>query len=214
MSYLMLSFAAVHLGLMAWSFTWADKRSWRMVLLWVMLFGMVYDNLAQFSGQWFVGQAWFESANLLRYIIHAGALPFLTLFALSVMRACDIPLARKMPFTGFCHLFIACALAWGLYHEVYMQQLQPASDYGIDRLVSQSKLPPIATIATNILLLPLAAIIWRASGWSWLFLGSLFIFLLNGSTGSQPWGFIVGNFGEVVFISSLLATERWLSNKT
>ena len=39
----------------------------------------------------------------------------------------------------------------------------------------------------------------------------LFIFLLNGATGASPWGFIAGNFGEVVFILALLATERRFS---
>jgi len=50
--------------------------------------------------------------------------------------------------------------------------------------------------------------VWKVNGWRWFFLGGLFIFLLNGATGAQPWGFIVGNFAEVVFILCLLATHR------
>jgi hypothetical protein len=91
---------------------------------------------------------------------------------------------------------------------VYLLELGPKSAIGVTKLGSVSGLPPIATILTNILLLPMAALVWKASGWRWLLLGALFIFLVNGATGAQPWGFLVGNFSELVFMVSLLATDR------
>jgi hypothetical protein len=52
------------------------------------------------------------------------------------------------------------------------------------------------------------------AGWRWFFLGVLFIFLLNGATGSRPWGFISGNGAEVIFICCLLLTERFLIRRS
>jgi hypothetical protein len=208
LNFLLLLFALLHMVLLAWTFRNSSDSSPRLWLLRCMLFGMFYDNLVQGIGNWAVDACWYEAANFPRYLLHAGVLPFLTLFGLSVMQAAGVKVACSRPLQVFCILFTAGALAWGLYHEVYLLQLGPRQDLGVHRLGSLSGMPPIATILTNILILPMAAAVWRASGWQWFFLGALFIFLLNGATVVQPWGFLVGNFGELVFIFCLLATER------
>lgn len=208
MNLLLLAFAVLHAALLAWTFAGGDLRSPRLWLLRLMLLGMGYDNLVQGLGNWFIDSSWYEAANVPRFVLHAAVLPFLTLFGLSIMRAAGIALARNRLLIGFCWAFTAAALAWGLYHEVYLLELGPKSALGVEKLGSLSALPPIATILTNIVVLPMAAAVWKTSGWKWFFLGGLFIFLLNGATGAQPWGFVVGNFAEVVFILCLLATHR------
>jgi hypothetical protein len=204
----LLAFAALHIGLLSWSFRWGDNTSARLWLLRTMLFGMFWDNLMQGLGNWFIDASWYESANILRFVLHAGVLPFLLFFTLSIMQSAGIAFAHSLGARLLFPLLTAGALAYGLYHEVYLLELGPKPALGVQKLGSLSGLPPIATIATNIIMLPLAAWVWRASGWPWFFLGALFIFLLNGATGSQSWGFIAGNFGEVVFIVSLLLTEK------
>ena len=208
MNWVLLVFALLQAGLLIWTFTRAPGNSARVWLLRFMLLGMCYDNVIQGLGNWFIEAPWYESANIPRFLLHASVLPFLTIFGLSVMRDAGVLLARKPLVSGFCWLFTIAALVWGLYHDVYLLQLGPKSAVGVMKLGSVSGLPPIATILTNILLLPMAALVWKASGWRWLFLGALFIFLVNGATGAQPWGFLVGNLAELVFIVSLLATDR------
>ncbi len=207
LNYLLLFFALIHLCLLAWTFRDSD-HSPRLWLLRFMLLGMGYDNLVQGLGNWFIDAAWYPPANVPRFVLHAAVLPWLTLFSLSVMRAAGVGLGKNPLFAGFCWLFTLGALGWGLYHEVYLLELGPKHAMGVKKLGSLSPLPPIATILTNILVLPMAAAVWKASGWKWFFLGALFIFLLNGATGAKPWGFLVGNFAEVVFILCLLATHR------
>lgn len=207
MNILLLLFALVDLSLLAWTFSRGGSGA-RLWLLRLMLLGMCYDNLLQGLGNWFIDHAWYAPANVPRFLLHAGVLPFLTLFSLSIMRAAGIGLASQRFFVLFCWLFTAAALGWGLYHEVYLLELGPKPALGVQKLGSLSGLPPVATILTNVLVLPMAAAVWRVSGWIWFFLGALFIFLLNGATGGQPWGFLVGNFAEVVFILCLLATDR------
>lgn len=206
MHYLLLFFAGLQLALLCWTF--ARPGSARLWLLRLLLAGMCYDNLVQGIGHWFIDAPWYEGANIPRFVLHSAVLPFLTLFALTVMRDAGVAVAREPAMVGFCGLFTAAALAWGLYHEVYLLELGAKPALGVMKLGSVSGTPPLATIATNLLVLPMAAAVWKASGWGWFFLGAIFIFLVNGATGAQPWGFITGNFAELVFVLCLLATER------
>ena len=73
-----------------------------------------------------------------------------------------------------------------------------------------SGVPPIATILTNLLLIILAAAVWRACGQKAMFAGALFALVVNGALAGIEWFFLVGNFVEVVFILSLLHTARRL----
>jgi hypothetical protein len=204
----------IHVGFLAWSFTFDQAPgkgdSMRLWFLRLMLFGMAYDNLMLMLGNIGVGTNWYVLANYPRFILHAGVLPFLTIFTLSAMQVCGVGIARHRNFVVFCWLFAGLALVYGLWHEVLLLQLEPKEVMGHMRLVSASKIPPLATIATNILILPMAFSIWRVAGFPVFFLGTLFIFLLNGSTGGQPWGFVAGNGAEVIFICCLLITERFL----
>ena len=212
MNWLLLFFALVDLSLLAWTFSRGELTSPRLWLLRMMLLGMCYDNVVQGLGNWFIDASWYAAANVPRFVLHSAVLPFLTLFGLSIMRGAGVKMAASVFMVGFCWLFTAAALVWGLYHEVFMLELGPKSAMGVMKLGSLSGLPPIATIVTNILVLPMAAAVWKVSGWKWFFLGALFIFLLNGATGAQPWGFLVGNFAEVVFVLCLLATHRRFSS--
>lgn len=208
MNLLPLFFSLCALALLLWTFARPADSSWRLWFLRCMLFGMCYDNVVVGVGNWCIDEDWYLPFNVPRYFLHASVLPFLTLFGLSIMRAAGVKAAKGRFLTNFCFVFTACALGWGLYHEVYLLELAPTSVMGMMKLKSVSSLPPIATILTNVLVLPMAAAVWKTSGWKWFFLGSVFIFLLNGSTGGQPWGFLAGNAAELIFMLCLLATHR------
>ena len=213
MNYLLLVFALVHAGLLLWTFRPGNSQSPRLWLLRLLLLGMCYDNLVQGVGNWFIEAPWYQAANYPRYILHTSILPFLTIFGLATMQLAGVRMASSAWLVGFCAVFTSLALGWGWYHEVFLLELGPKPALGVQKLGSLSAMPPIATILTNIFILPMGAAIWRVSGWRWFFLGALFIFVLNGATGAKPWGFVIGNFAEVVFILCLLATERRFSAK-
>ncbi|QFU76460.1 hypothetical protein EY643_12765 [Halioglobus maricola] len=211
MNNLLLAFALTHAMLLAWTFRAGNSGSLGLWWLRALLVGMCYDNLVQASGQWFVGEAWYEAANTVRFFLHAVLLPMLMLFALHTAQLAGVGVARTPAFISSCRLFTAAAIAWGLYHEVWLLQLEPVSVAGVDKLRSTSTLPPVATILTNLLVLPIAFAIWRIAQWRWLLLGTLFIFVVNGATGAQAWGFAVGNFAEIVYVLTLLGTEKQFS---
>ena len=206
MNTLLLAFALCHLGLLLWTFTWRGGAA--LWLLRLLLLGMCWDNLVQGLGHLYVGTQGYELASRVRYLLHAAILPFLTLFGLWAMQCAGVRIAQAPWLVLTCCLITLVALLYGLYHEAWLLELAPTATLGVEKLVSQSKTPPLATIGTNLLLLLMAAAVWRAGGWPWLFLGGLFIFLVNGATASLPWGFLAGNLAEIVFILSLLVTQR------
>jgi len=209
-NYLLLIYAAIHVGLFYWTFRWNANGSWRLWFLRALLFGVFYDNLVTALGNVLIDSSWYEAANVPRFFLHAAILPFLVPFASSVMGEAGVAVAGSRAFQTLCLVFVFGALAFGLYHEVYLLELEPDPALGVAKLGSTADAPPWATIAANLVILPMAAAVWRKSGWPWMFLGTLFILLVNGAAGSSDWGFLAGNFAEIVFIGSLLMTENHL----
>lgn len=205
-----LVYALIDLGLLAYSFSL--RSSWPLWLVRAMLFGMCWDNTTLLLADWFIGHSLYELANWPRFVFHAAFLPFLTIYALTMMQRSQIKLSLKPFFIGFCWLFTGCALLYGVLEDVFQLQLEVREFMGHQRLTSASKTPPLATIGTNILILPMALSVWIRGKYPWFFLATLFIFLVNGGSGAQPWGFIAGNAAEVIFTIALIATaNHWYS---
>lgn len=207
-NYMLLSYALLHLVILVWTFTWAANTDSKIWILRALLFGMFYDNLMQGLGAWFITASWYESASIMRFVFHVSVLPFLTIFTLLILQLGQVNIANKLWFIGGCWMFALAAVIFGIYYEVYLLELGRTSVLGVEKLTSLSKTPPIATILTNIVVMLMAAALWRHNGWKWLFLGALFIFIVNGATATLAWGFIAGNFAELIFIICLLATAR------
>lgn len=210
---IMLSYAVILCFLFAESFRWSDNSQWRIWFLRLMLFGMIYDNLAQGLGFLFVEQDWFVALNYPRYYLHVWVLPFLTLFTLAIMKDAGVGIASNRVFSVFCIAFTLIALAFGSWQELPGLELAVQDEAGLVKLKKVGASIPYATVLTNFLVIIMAAAVWKVSGWKWLFLGALFIFILNSATGGLSWGFAVGNFAEVVFIFSLLQTEKHFTQK-
>ena len=200
----------IHLGFLAWSFAFPRPASARLWFLRLMLFGMAYDNLVLALGNVGAGASWYAAASHARFALHAAILPLLIPFALSAMRACAIPFAGRRGVAACCWLVVAAAWSYGLWQDLGGLELKPREVFGHLRLASADALPPLATIGANLLAMLCAFFVWRRAGWSPFFLGSLFIFLVNGATGGLPWSILAGNGAEVAFALCLLLTERFL----
>lgn len=205
----------IHLSLMVFSFR-IPSQSWRIWLLRAMLFGMLYDNSMLLLSSIFGTPDWLKTLNYPRWVLHAGVLPFLTLFTLSLLREANVAVAKTRWLAGIFVTITAVCWLVGMWLEVVQLEIgvksfvdSTSTFASMDRFSSISSLPPVATIFTNIFMLPWAFVIWRATGWKWMFLGALAIFIINGSTGALPCGFLAGNLGEIIFIYALLCTERF-----
>jgi len=213
-TFIVAIFAAAHVALLIWSFRLASPTSARLWIIRLLLAGMIYDNLMLALGNIGVGSGWYAAASTGRFVLHAALLPLLIPFALSAMRACEVALASRRAFVLFCWLVAVAAWCYGFWHDVGQLVLVPHEVMGHLRLTSAAELPPFGTIAVNLLLLPLAYLIWRRAGSPWLLAGASFILIVNGAVGAQPWGFVAGNGTEMLFVLCLLLTERFVGDKS
>lgn len=189
------------------------KSNWPLWLVRALLFGMLWDNSVLALSGLGIGSSWYEFLNYPRFVFHAAFLPFLTLFGLTMMQCAGVKISSHTAMIGFCWMFTVCALIYGFYEGVFLLELKTQAFAEHIRLTSASSSPPWGTIATNILLLPMALSVWVRGGYPWLFLGTVFIFCVNGTTGSQEWGILSGNGAEVVFTLCLLHTTFELSSR-
>ncbi len=208
LSLMFAGFALIHVFLLFQSFKYFNTLDTRVFFLRAMLCALIYDNTALALGNIAHSGGWLDPLTQGRYLLHSAVLPFLTIFALLSMRAANVPLGSNTIFSGFAYLFTAGALGYGLYHEVILLELELAENFGHYRMASTSTIPPLATIFTNIFAIIMGALIWKAKGPKWLFVGSLAIFIINGATATSPYGFILGNIAEVIFVVFLLKQER------
>lgn len=183
----------------------ADPRLWYVRFL---IAAIIIDNLTQALGPMLIDSAFYEIPNRLRFGLHSILVPPLLIFAVSIF---IIPMENRRVayvFMLMACLLTACGIAYGAYHEILLLELQVAdpAPLGHLKLVNAHSSPPWATIIANLLVLPLAAWIWAKQQWRWLLFGAGFIFIVNGAAAAAEWGFLAGNFAEVVFVASLWRT--------
>ncbi|GLP96957.1 hypothetical protein GCM10007895_22630 [Paraferrimonas sedimenticola] len=208
---ILASFALAIVLLFVWSLQWGDKHSPRLWLLWALMAGMLFDNSMQAIGNWTIDSDWYQPLSRLRWAAHVLVLPFLSLFALSLMRLSGIQWAHNRLLKLALWLIVLGSLAYGIWHDILLLELSQTSPLGVTKYTSAVKSLPYPTILANLLVILMAIPIWRAARWPWLFAGAAFIFITNAVTAGQAWGFIAANFAEVVFAVSLLASERYFS---
>ena len=200
--------SAAHATLLGWSFALAGGDAPRLWIPRLLLAGMIYDNLVLTLGNAGVGSAWYAAASSGRFVLHAALLPLLVPYALAALRAAAVPLAQRGWFVAGCWLVAMTAWGYGFLHDVGRLELAVEEVFGHLRLANSAPLPPLGTIAVNLLLVVLAFALWRHARRPLLLVGALFILLVNAAVGARPWGYLAGNGAEVVFMLCLLVAEQ------
>ena len=177
-------------------------------LIRALLFGLVADNLILALAGTALGESWYVSVNEFRYLWHAFALPLLLPAGVLIAQRAGVEWAQRRGAIVAAYLLAGAGIAAGFVLEVAGIEFVQKTLFDHTRLVSANNAPPLVTIATNFLLVFVAAGIWRASGWRWLLAGAGFILVVNGATGAQAWGIIAGNLSEIVFALAWIATLR------
>ena len=175
-------------------------------LICVLLLGLLLDNtilaLSLVAFDW----PGYAALGGLRYVVHVLVLPPVVLAGIELLRRAGVDWAGSR--TGFYAglAFVAAAIAYGLLTELVGLELEVTTLWEHRRYVSVDAMPPIATILTNVVIIVLAAILWRRSGWPWLFAGALLIFVINAALGSREFGIVAGNLAEVAFVLAWVTT--------
>jgi hypothetical protein len=182
--------------------------------LWVMLavlVGLVYDNLIIALGS-FIGEGDFlKTLNAGRYAGHAFGTPLLTIFAFGIARRAGVGWAQGKTAHILACVFTTALIGLGVYEDIIRLDLAPRVMFDTFRYTNMAvKGPPIPPILTILMLIALGISIWRKSGWKWLALGAIFMFIAAAAgTGDR---LFIGNLGETVLgVSSVFSAKKFFS---
>ncbi|MGI9235781.1 MAG: hypothetical protein ACR2QZ_00195 [Woeseiaceae bacterium] len=172
----------------------------------IMVLGLIWDNTILAISPIAFEESWYRGASWLRYFVHVVFLPPLAFAALVVARRAGVEWAATNTATWSSLLFVVIAVSFGLVTEVVDLALVRETLFGHDRYVSADASPPLATIAVNLVVLFLSAVIWRRAAWPWLLAAAVFILLVNGLSVGNDWSILAGNLAEIVFLAGWVAT--------
>ncbi|MEE2002944.1 hypothetical protein QWY20_15915 [Alkalimonas sp. MEB108] len=215
LSYFFAGYLLVHLALLTLSFRWqlAGPRTW---LIRAILIGVIYDNAMLLLSSWYGAADWLTPLNYPRWWLHGLLLPLLSLYMLSLLRQSGVAMAFKGWFSAIFVVITVLCLSYGIWYDIVQLQLTSrlfedpnGFFHSMERFNALNGTPPLGTIFTNLFILPFTVVVWRKSGWPWLFAGTLTIFLINGASAPLAYGFLLGNFAEILFLLALLKTEQY-----
>ena len=177
-------------------------------LLRVLLLGLIADNLIIAAGAFAIEAPWYASVSKLRFLAHVLFLPPMALAALMLLRRAGSAFAMAPLALIITIAFVAAAITAGFVTEIVGLELAREDVLGQPRMVSVHGGLPVPTILTNVIVIGLAAALWRIANWPWLFFAALFIFLVNGAAAASDWGIVAGNLAEIVFVAGWIASVR------
>ncbi len=207
-------YTIAHILLLIWGVRlWRQSGSIRLFLLLLPIIGLIYDNAIIALGSLLGPGALLQSLNMGRFLLHAIITPMLIMAALDMARRADVGWAANRIVYALFGLFTLLLIVFGL-SEIPHMVFEPTA-YGstlryVDTAVAG---PPIPAIITIILILIMGIFIWRKQQWPWLFVGALIMFTCSAIPASIV-GPTVGSGGEVILLTSFLATEAHIQKVT
>ena len=183
-------------GMLAAAVCAGALRVWLLALIAVTL---CWDNLIIAAGASIGAGELLRTLSIPRYVAHAVLTPMLILIVFGVAG-----LRRRL----WVWALTAVLIAVGVWTDLVNMSLEVREYAGTLRYAYAHASPPIPSIVTVVVLIVVGAILWRRQKLPWLCLGALAMF---GAAGSGI--FWLGNAGELVLISSIVATAALLKSR-
>lgn len=204
---------AVYIGLVVWAV--ARQKKWTlMAAVYLVLFGLVYDNGIIALGK-FIGEgALLETLNALRFWIHALLTPALVLFSLGALRAAGVDWARKSWALYSAIALFIIGIVIEIWQVTWGTELELVREYGVLKYASAEEIsgPPVMILLVSAALLIAGAIVWKKAGWPWMFAGAVIMGI--GSSVTIPVdSAAVTNIFELILLTSLVWTKIHLETK-
>jgi len=187
-----------------------------LMLLW-------YDSFIIGIGSWIGEGTTLKTLSWPRYIAHGLLLPFWIIAAGAIARRAKFSWAQSKWAMGVFCIIATGGIALGV-KELLGLELYPACLQGTLRYVpyigdgqacraSMAGLghapsgPPVIPILSTLIFIGLGAGLWIRRKWAWLFLGSVFMFVMAGMPQSMA-GPLLSNLAEPVIAFTVLLTAR------
>ena len=184
------------------------KRDNYVLLLLLVLAGLFYDTLVIGIGK-FIGEGdLLKTLNAGRFYVHALLTPAMMIFGFGVLRKAGVKWAQgKMVHIVLC-VITTLLIALGAYSDILQLDLQTKVVVDVLRYTNEGgiKGPPLPAILTIIFLIVAGISLWRNTGWMWLAIGAIVMFIAAGAGMGDM--FYIGNLGEVILGFANVSTAR------
>jgi hypothetical protein len=178
------------------------------LMLAVLCLAIAYDNAAIAFGRLLGAGDLLAAINSGRFAAHALFTPFLAIvawrLAIALATAPYGRVLRSKAFAAILATLTAALVALGVWTEIVGLELE-ARQYGDTlRYVNVAAHgPPIPAIVTILVVIGIGVVVWRRSGWPWLFAGSLAMFIAAAAGAKLFW---LQNLGELILLASAVWT--------
>lgn len=172
----------------------------------VVVYGLAYDNLSIAAGAVLAEGDLLRALNIPRYWIHALTTPTMIISAFGVLRLTGSKFAQSKAWHVVICVLATLLIALGAYENIFNLTLVSEVEDGVTRYVNTFELfqgPPIAPVATIVLVLIFGMVLWRNAKFPWLFLAALAEFIAAGAVGFL----LLQNLGEVAFALGMVVTQ-------
>jgi hypothetical protein len=206
--YLVLSALFVYL---VWQASSIKKNNYALLLL-LVLAGLFYDTLIIGIGS-FIGEgSLLKALNAGRFYVHGLLTPTMMIFGFGVLRKAGVKWAQNKTTHIVVCIFATLLIVLGAYSDILRLDLHAKTVADILRYVNEGgmKGPPIPAILTIIFLIVAGISLWRNTGWMWLAVGAIVMFIAAGAGMGDM--FYIGNIGEVVLgFANVYTAKKFLS---
>lgn len=211
MSIYFLLYALAHIALFGWALRlFLQHRHPATVPLLIVLFGLIYDNAVLASGAWIGHGEILDRLSVPRFFMHAFGTPLLMLSALGLVRRSGADWARRGVVAGGLVAFTLAMIAVGVEADLLRLDLVAKEQAGVISYGNASTAgPPIAPVATIVVLIAAGMVVWRRKGGLWLLAGAVAQFVAAAIGDAIV---IAGNLGELALLAGLIVTDARLSN--
>lgn len=188
------------------------KKKSYVLILFLVLAGLLYDNLIIAIGSLIGENSLLKILSAGRFYIHAFFTPTMIIFGFGVLRNADVKWAQGKTAHIVVCMFTTLLIALGVYSDILRLDLQTKIVGDILRYVNEGgiKGPPVPAILTIIFLITAGISLWRSTGWKWLAIGSIFMFIAAGM--GMGGLFYISNLGEVILsFANVYTAKKFLS---
>jgi hypothetical protein len=187
------------------------KGSYALLLL-LVLAGLFYDTLIIGIGK-FIGEGdLLRNLNAGRFYVHALLTPTMIIFSFGALRKAGVKWAQSKTAHIIICVITTLLIGLGAYSDILQLDLQTKIVADTLRYVNEGgiKGPPLPAILTIIFLIFAGISLWRNTGWMWLAIGAILMFIAAGAGMGDL--FYMGNVGEVILgFTNLYTAKKFLS---
>ncbi|MFD2658280.1 hypothetical protein [Gracilibacillus thailandensis] len=207
-------FVLAYIILIIWTFKSSQKELTYRSFFYLVIIGLLYDNLVLALGRFIGTGDLLEMLNLGRYWIHALVTPTLVLFSYGVLKLTDINW-MKSNIAKWFFVFVAILLSViEIMMGVIQLKLKPVWDNDVLQYVSSSSSshPPYMIIGVTCVLLVAGFILYKKTTWKWMLIGTVIMGIVSTLSSFLPSGAVTNGF-ELFLLFTLALTKIHLEKK-